>query len=648
LPESFLHVDREDGEPLWPFREQEESSQGFRRIAIAVAVGVAFGLLCWLGELLRNDAVHVATFWPADGVLAAFLLLHPRNRWWMWIVAAWLGDAISIHLLGGPLWMSGFLALCNIAEALVAVLLWKRAIERSQGDSRKNPPDTLPDLASPANMLQFVLFAVLLAPAVAASMGSAWYHAAFGTPFWRVMVKWFPPHVLGMAVMTPLTLALWHPNLRKLFDRQHVLPSTGMLLMVLVASVAIFDQTRYPLPFLFVPLLMLVVFQMRILGGVLATFEILAIAALFTLRARGPFWVGNGATIQASVLLLQVSILVLLLSVVPFSVMLEQQKQLRERLREGMKRYRLLADNSHDIVVLSSLEGHRLYVSPAVQATLGWTQEEWVGKDSVDFLHPDDIGPFRRILQEMLHGKDRHTFRYRTRHKNGQYLWMEANLRTLREDVTKISNAYVATLRDISDRVEAEQKLEAAYRQVQELAQQDSLTGLANRRRFDQGLDAEWRRGYRTVHPLALLMVDIDHFKSINDTYGHRAGDCCLQAIAATLRQVARRPGDVVARYGGEEFALLLPDVEIATALVMAEGLCMKVRELKIEAGIGRVLQVTVSVGVASQMPDKSLRADVLVEAADQALYAAKQSGRDRVMAGTNQEYAASSPYHVH
>ena len=632
---------------MWPFREQEESSQGLRRIAIAVAVGVAFGLLCLLGWLLRRDAGHIAAFWPADGVLAAFLLLHPRNRWWMWIVAAWLGDAISIHLLGGSLWMSGFLALCNIAEALVAVLLWKRAIEHSQGDSRKNPPDTLPDLASPANMLQFVFFVVLLAPAVAALMGSAWYHVAFGTPYWRVMLKWFSPHVLGMAVMTPLTLAIWHPNLRKLFDRQHVLSSAGMLLMVSVASIAIFDQTRYPLPFLFVPLLMLVVFQMRILGGVLATFEILAIAALFTLHARGPFWVGKGATIQASILLLQASILVLLLSVVPFAAMLEKQKQLRERLREGMKRYRLLADNSRDIIVLSSLEGHRLYASPAVKDVLGWTLDEWVDQDASDLMHHDDIGPFRRMLKEMLHGEEKRIFRYRTRHKQGHYVWMEASIRTLREDGTGVPNAFVANVRDISERVDVEQKLEAAYQQVQEQAQRDSLTGLSNRRRFDTALEMEWRRGRRTGNVLSMLMVDIDHFKQINDSYGHRAGDHCLQSLAGLLQQTARRPSDVIARYGGEEFAVLLPDIDFDTALVMAESLCLKVRQHRVDAGIGRDLMLTVSVGVAAIVPNKNVRADALVEAADRALYAAKLSGRDRVMPLQENEMPASLPHRV-
>ena len=142
-------------------------------------------------------------------------------------------------------------------------------------------------------------------------------------------------------------------------------------------------------------------------------------------------------------------------------------------------------------------------------------------------------------------------------------------------------------------------------------------------------------------------MVDIDHFKQINDTYGHRAGDHCLQALAGLLQQTARRPSDVIARYGGEEFAVLLPDIDFDTALVMAESLCLKVRQHPIDAGIGSHLALTVSVGVAAMVPNKNVRADALVEAADRALYAAKESGRNRVMPLQGNEMPASLPHQV-
>jgi diguanylate cyclase (GGDEF)-like protein/PAS domain S-box-containing protein len=306
-----------------------------------------------------------------------------------------------------------------------------------------------------------------------------------------------------------------------------------------------------------------------------------------------------------------------------------------------MKRYQLLADNSRDIVVLVNLEGRRLYVSPAVQDVLGWTPKEWTRQDAADYMHAEDLGAFRRMLKEMLHGEDRRVFRYRTRHKNGQYLWMEASIRTLPDEITGEPEAFVANVRDISERVESERKLADAHEHLQVQAQRDSLTQLANRRRFDEVLEKEWRRGRRTGNPLALLMVDIDHFKCVNDSYGHRAGDYCLQTLAGILQRVARRPSDLSARYGGEEFAVLLPDVDLTAAMVMADSLCLQVRRQLFEAGVGRSLMLTVSVGVAALVPDKSSRADVLVEAADQALYAAKQAGRDRIMPEYEQELSA-------
>ncbi len=627
MQELFSQVDL-GAESLWPLHFKERRPSVPQSIAIALAVGTVFGLLCTTGHLLRQNASHISVFWPADGVLTGFLLSRPRHRWWMLLLAAWLGAVVSILFMNGSLLTSGCLAMCNVAGVLLAALLLKRAIDRDG------------DLASPAMMIRFLLAAVLLAPAVSALLASAYFKLAFGTEFWYVVVRWFPPYVLGMAVMAPLTLAVWNPNLRKLFDRSHILRTIGVLLSVVLVSVLIFRQTQYSLRFLWMPLLMLVVSELGLVGAVVATFEVLVVGAFYTMHGHGLLWINKGATLQGNVLLFQSAILVLLVTILPFSATLERQRQLRTRLRLGMKRYQLLADNSRDIVVLVNLEGRRLYVSPAVHDVLGWTQEEWTNQQAGDFMYWEDLGAFQRLLREMLHGEDRRTFRYRTRHKNGQYLWMEASIRTLPDETTGEPNAFVANVRDISERVDSERKLAEAHEHVQQQAQRDSLTQLANRRRFDEALEKEWRRGRRTGNPLALLMVDIDHFKSVNDTYGHRAGDHCLQTLAAILQRVARRPSDLAARYGGEEFTVLLPDVGLADAMIMADVLCLKVREQLIDAGIGRSLTLTVSVGVAAQVPDKDTRADSLVEAADRALYAAKQAGRDRIMP----EYQPEAP----
>ena len=165
-----------------------------------------------------------------------------------------------------------------------------------------------------------------------------------------------------------------------------------------------------------------------------------------------------------------------------------------------------------------------------------------------------------------------------------------------------------------------------------ELASTDYLTLLANRRRFDEVLAVEWRRCARAGCPLSLLMVDGDFFKSFNDTYGHLEGDRVLRAIAQALRTCVDRSGDLVARYGGEEFAVLLPATAGDGALIVAAAIRASIDALEFAHATTPSGRLTVSIGVACRIPDSSLPAETLVEAADSALYLAKGQGRDRVV----------------
>jgi diguanylate cyclase (GGDEF)-like protein len=165
------------------------------------------------------------------------------------------------------------------------------------------------------------------------------------------------------------------------------------------------------------------------------------------------------------------------------------------------------------------------------------------------------------------------------------------------------------------------------------LAQHDGLTDLPNRRYFDGQLRRAVAQSVRSHHPVAVVMMDVDHFKRYNDRYGHPAGDRCLQAVARAVTACARRPSDVVARYGGEEFVALLPDTEPAGARIVAEAMRRAVAELRFEhPGNPPLDRVTISIGVAMHLPALSpLEADDLLRAADEALYRAKEAGRDRV-----------------
>ena len=178
-------------------------------------------------------------------------------------------------------------------------------------------------------------------------------------------------------------------------------------------------------------------------------------------------------------------------------------------------------------------------------------------------------------------------------------------------------------------------QLSEANAHLERISAFDSLTGIANRRRFDDYFEEEWRRTRRNGAHLSLIMIDIDHFKRFNDRYGHQAGDSVLHRVAHTLSKELHRAGDLVARYGGEEFVVLLPAADAERALKFAERLRAGVEAMGIahEANPSST-RLTISLGVATTMPrEKAVTARELVHQADRALYRAKQHGRNRVVA---------------
>lgn len=188
------------------------------------------------------------------------------------------------------------------------------------------------------------------------------------------------------------------------------------------------------------------------------------------------------------------------------------------------------------------------------------------------------------------------------------------------------------TPRTVRARVRVHLALKFQADLLRKMAFVDGLTGVANRRYFDERLELEWRRSRRSRHAVSLMMVDVDYFKFFNDTYGHQAGDGCLQQVAVGIRRALSRPHDLVARYGGEEFACLLPETALAGAVTMARTIEVAVRELHLTHAASAVAPVvTVSVGVASAVPGQDTALADLLQQADQCLYQAKRAGRARV-----------------
>jgi diguanylate cyclase (GGDEF)-like protein/PAS domain S-box-containing protein len=294
--------------------------------------------------------------------------------------------------------------------------------------------------------------------------------------------------------------------------------------------------------------------------------------------------------------------------------------------------FRLLAEESSDMVMRIGLDERLLYISPSCARVLGWTDDQLTGTPALAGVNADDLPRVQRIVADLKQGEIEETrIIYRTRHRQKAEIWLETALRATHDPATGRIDGVVAISRDMTEHKDLEQKLEA-------LASLDGLTGLANRRQFDETLRDEWARASRDGTALSLLLMDVDHFKRYNDQHGHQAGDECLGAVARIIAAQAQRPADLAARYGGEEFVLLLPGTDAAGCEQVGERIRQALHDLRLpHATNSPSRSVTISLGGATGWPGAGTPADhaSLVAAADRALYAAKSLGRNRlVMAG--------------
>src|ERR1700733_1514933 len=296
---------------------------------------------------------------------------------------------------------------------------------------------------------------------------------------------------------------------------------------------------------------------------------------------------------------------------------------------ENQTIYRLLLDNSPEMIVLSSLEESRRYVTAAVERITGFTADEYLAQKLLDMIHPEEREAFELRIRELKEGKLQQTFQYRTLQKSGGHRWVEATVIGYLDPVSKRVGGYVATVRDISEEKEREDRRNSEYRQLSKAGSLDELTGIASRRAFNRAIESEARRHTRSTRDLSLLLIDVDYFKEYNDLYGHLPGDLCLKQIAAAVKSTLRRDPDLAARFGGEEFVVLLPLTEISGAESVARKILAEVCSLAIPHADSPFGIVTVSIGATSWNSGPPLNINALIERADRALYRAKDSGRN-------------------
>ena len=271
------------------------------------------------------------------------------------------------------------------------------------------------------------------------------------------------------------------------------------------------------------------------------------------------------------------------------------------------------------------------YIGPQIESLLGWPRDSWLGAmDWIERIHPEDRERTANFcISQSEEGVD-HEADYRALKADGSYVWIRDVVHVIRDE-NGVTQDLVGFMFDISARKRMEQEVADLNRKLEAWSNQDGLTGIANRRLFDQTMAAEWARGKRSGAPLSLLMLDVDHFKGYNDHYGHVKGDECLIRVAQAIGQAPMRSSDLFARYGGEEFALVLPQTPADAAQLVAEKCRELVAALNIPHAASPVGVITISVGVCTMVPGEESSCTTLIERADDKLYRAKRNGRNCV-----------------
>ena len=566
--------------------------------------------------LFGRDASGNNVIWLSNGLILAYLLIVPRWRSAQYLIASFAGLVAGSALIHETWQMNLLYNVLNVVEVGTAALLL-----------RKRSTD-LPRFTDAGYVARFILFAVFIGPFVAGVLLALSSWIAWRSAPIPVLLGWIGTDCVGIAVTAPVFVAIFQNSLRIAAKR----PSRWVFVFLLLAvTFAVFGQSSIPLLFVIFPLILLVQLELDLGWAALGTILVALVGASFTARGMGPLSGSFGVAPSLRPLVLQLFIICAVVMMYSVSLVLQNEKSVERQLKETVSIHRLITDNSRDAIILADFDGQPYYASPAVRDLWGWEPDELMKSRLLDLVHPEDRDRIADVLREMRSKSEGETVEYRARKRNAEYGWVEASLRTIRHPITNMPTGALHIVRDIGERKHSEQELEAAYHAAEALADQDALTGLANRRRLNEFLANEWKRGTRDRAPLSFLLLDVDRFKAYNDTYGHVQGDICLKRIAQVAQNVLLRTSDLAARYGGEEFALVLPFTPIEGARRIAEEMCVELRHMGVPHAATREGIVTVSIGCATLVPSVSRSMEDLVEMADQALYKAKREGRNCV-----------------
>lgn len=567
-------------------------------------------VLVWLTLEFSRGPVELTAVWFSNGILVGWLLSRPGSLWPVYVTAGFAAELAARLIADNAATQALAIAISNVIEILLIATVVRRRI---------------PDIGDPQRWILLggvATVVTLIACAVSGVLASAANTLLGGARFGISLVSWYAAHVVGMVIIGTSTLVLQREG-RSLFtadERRGAFVLT--MLLVAVVGVLVFS-VPYPVLFLAYPPLLMGAFRFRFPGVAVGVLLLAMIGSVATTLGKGPITLVDDFGALGHIALLQLYIAGASLMTIPVALAMAERKRLNARVRENELRYRMLADYSHDVIVRMRSDGERLYVSPSARDILGWSPAEMLGS-RWSLVHPDDRSRQLQVMREVVATGEPRTEIYRVQHKDGHFVWIEAVTRTI-PSIDGTGTDIIYTGRDISRRVAAEHALEASRQELERLVRVDALTGLANRRQFDERVELALARLRRHGTPVALMYLDIDHFKRINDTWGHAAGDKVLCSFAERLRRCVRAI-DLVVRLGGDEFVVVVEDATLpAAAEAIARKLIAEMHHcIEID---GAALTVTTSIGIAYTMVPATMA--TLLAAADAALYAAKQAGRN-------------------
>ena len=414
-------------------------------IGIALGIAALFAATAWLGIAITSEIGPFAAIWPCNGLLAALLLLRSRSDWSWILIACFVVNVVVDLLAGNGVGTSLGLSAANAAEVLLTVLALRSCLTGVSA------------LGEPRVLLRFLVFAVVVAPAVSGLMAALVLHGAPDSQFAGTVQRWWVSDALGMAVMLPLVLGLQPTELRQtLRDASWQTLCASFALMIATCFV-VFGQSRFPLLFIVIPPMLLIAFRLGYAATAAAIFITAAIALAFTVAGEGPFTLLLDLTDTQRFFALQLVIATLILTSYPVCAVTTRQRRLLSEVAASEERFRVIAVNSIDVITVTDARGAWIYLSPSVTEMFGWAPGELMGRDGLEYVHPEDAALYAHGIELLRKGREALSGTFRMRHRDGRYIWVETISRPLQSTASSGSMGWVSNTRDISARKRVEQ-----------------------------------------------------------------------------------------------------------------------------------------------------------------------------------------------